>query len=119
MRILATDENNDLFLGVNGRLAVRTEQDALLQICGQVMQGRLGEMVFAAGRGLPYFETVWNGSPDLRGFEDAARDALAEIEGVSAVETFTAELADNALRYSAAIRGAYGLGGIGGSHAGL
>jgi hypothetical protein len=118
MRILAVDSNNDLCVDSAGRLAVHTELAACMQTCEHVMQAILGEMLFHQDQGLPYFETVWNGSPNLRIFDSAARKALAGVRGVLAVTSFQSRIEDHALKYWAVIRTEYGDGAIsGGTHA--
>ena len=115
MRVLAIDGNSDLCLGPDGHLAMRFGLDALTQRCEQVMRARLDEMVFHAGRGLPYFETLWNGAPNPRLFEDAARRALEGVDGVLAVESFELDADGGAVKYRAGIRTIYGEGVIGGA----
>lgn len=108
MRIFAVDTNNDLFVGRHGGLAVRTGLEALGQTCEHVMKAILGEMVFSASRGLPYFETLWTGNPDLRAFEEAARISLRNVPGVIAVVSFSAEIQGNTCVYNAGIKTIYG-----------
>lgn len=108
MRNFAVDTNNDLFIGANGSMAVNTELAAVMQTCEHVMQSLLGEVAFSTHRGLPYMETVWNGNPNLRLFEAAARKTLATVNGVVAVRAFNCEVSDNTLRYWATIESAFG-----------
>ena len=108
MRIFAVDHNNDLYLSPAGSLAINKDLAALMQACEHVMQALLNEMVFAQGRGLPYQETIWIGSPNLRLFEDAARSALRSVQGVTSVASFSASAADHVLTYQATIKSVYG-----------
>jgi hypothetical protein len=114
MRILAVDGNNDIFTDSSGRLAVNTDLAACMQTCEHVMQSILGEMMFHQDQGLPYFETVWNGSPNLRIFDSAARKALLGVRGVLAVTSFSSAIEENALQYHAEIRTEYGAGVVNG-----
>lgn len=108
MRIFAVDQNNDLHLSPAGSLAINKDRTALMQACEHAMQALLNEMVFAQGRGLPYQETIWIGSPNLRLFEDASRRALSSITGVQSVASFEASAADHVLTYRATIKSIYG-----------
>lgn len=108
MRIFAVDDNNDLYLGANGRLALHGDLDAFGQACKHAMQALLGEMVFAGDRGLPYAQLVWVGNPQLRQFEEAARSLLLSIPGALAVTEFACEISGDALVYRAVISSIYG-----------
>lgn len=115
MRIFAVDENNDIHLDASGRLALNTDLAALMQACEHVMQSLLGEMVFSVGRGLPWRETIWTGSPNLRLFENASRNALRTVKGVRSIAEFSCVNEGNVLRYRATIESIYGQGTIGGT----
>lgn len=117
MRIFAVDKNNDLYIGPNGQLAMNADLAAFSQACEHAMQSLLGEMVFATGRGLPYMETVWGSSPNLRLFEDHARRILRGIPGSLGVTAFECENTDNTLTYRASIRSVYGTAAINGEGA--
>jgi hypothetical protein len=114
MRILAVGQDNDIFVDASGRLAVNTGFAACVQTCEHVMQAVLGEMLFHQEAGLPYFETVWNGAPNLRIFDSAARKALLGVRGVLAVTSFSSAIEDNALKYRAEIRTEYGAATVNG-----
>ena len=110
MRTLAVDRDNDIFVGASGSLAMALDLQAVMQACAHALKGIAGEMAFNAGRGLPYFEAVWTGSPNLRVFEDAARQTLAGIEGVTGVPAFDCSVEGNILAYRATISTVYGHG---------
>src|ERR1700753_607681 len=73
---------NDLYLGVDGNLILSTGQDAVLYSCQNLARTVLGECVLQTTRGLPNFETVWNGTPNLAQWEIALRAALLSVDGV-------------------------------------
>lgn len=113
MQCFARDDNNDLF--ISGRsLAIVSDLQAVLQVCEHAAKTILGEMVLAKDQGMPYFETVWVGGPTTAPFEAAFRARIAQVEGVTAVQSLTAELVDNTMRYSAEIATIYGSGVING-----
>ncbi|MDL2313399.1 hypothetical protein LJC36_00285 [Desulfovibrio sp. OttesenSCG-928-C14] len=117
MRIFAVDGNNDLYIGPEGRLAIKTGLAAFMQMAEHAMQTLLAEPVFAEDRGLPYFETAWIGNPNLRQFEEAARGTLGTLEGTREVTEFECSIADNVLRYRAVISSVYGEAVIEGANA--
>ena len=108
MRGFAVDENNDLYLGPTGNLAMSFELAAVMQKCAHAMKAILDEMVFHQGRGQPYFETVWNDAPSLRAFENVARGTLNALSGVKRVTEFVASADAGVLRYQATISTVYG-----------
>lgn len=113
MRIFAVDKNNDLYLGADGSLAMKNGLLAFMQACEHAMQSLLGEMPFAQGRGLPFKEAVWTGTPDLRLFEESARTLLLSLEGATSISEFYCEVCENTLKYRAVIRSVYGTAAIG------
>lgn len=113
MRTLATTATNDLF--VSGRsLQVVTGLEAVLLVCRHCAQAILGEMVFAADTGMPYFETVWVGASSTAPFEAAFRERIGRVEGVESIESLEASLEGDVMRYSARIVTIYGTGGLNG-----
>lgn len=113
-RSLAVDENNDIFIGPDGALAVATARDAVLHVCAQVAKTQLGEMVFAVDQGLPNFEAVWNGAPNVGQFEAYLRRNLEAVPDVISVDSVTIDATGGALTYVAAIKTIYGPGVING-----
>lgn len=113
-RILATDENNDIFIGKDGRLAIHGGLDAVMQACEHAVTAQLGEMQYAVDRGIPTFTTIWNGTPNLGQFEAAVRQAILAVADVTQVTAFSAEVVGNVVRYTASIETIYGTGVVNG-----
>lgn len=111
-RTFATNENNDLFLDDSGNLALAFDRDAVLENCAHAMQTILGECVLDLPRGLPNFEAVWNGQPNLAQYNLAARLALSEVAGVLAVLSFESAQVGDTLQYRAQIQTIFGVGVI-------
>lgn len=110
MQALATNGNNDLYVDGNGNLGLALDLDAVIQGCAQVAQTRLGEMVLFINQGIPYFETVFNGSPNLQQFETALRRAFFTVPNVIEIVNLLVERSGNTLSYRAVIRSTYGTG---------
>jgi hypothetical protein len=110
----SVNSNNDLFLGIDGNISISYDLQAVLENCAHIVKVRLGEVVLNTDQGLPYFETVWNGVPNLIQFESAARNALLQIDGVTEVVSFKISIVDDVLVYLATIRTIYGEGAING-----
>lgn len=107
MKTLSVDATNDIY-AKNGVLAVADGLECIRQQCTQAMQTIKGEMLFAADQGIPFFEVVWTGSPNLIAFEAAARESLMRVNGVEFINAFSAAIANNALTYSVEIATKYG-----------
>lgn len=104
----AVDGNNDLFIGADDKLTVATGIEAVKFACEHAAKTILGEMVLATDEGLPYFEAVWTGAPNLAQYEDALRDALLAVADVEEVTTLSIAQAGNEVTYTAEILTVYG-----------
>lgn len=111
---LAVNENNDIYLDANGNLALATGIDAVLILCARAAKAQLGEMVLNTDQGMPNFQTIWNGSPNVAQFEAALRRTLLQVVDVLGVTGIDVALTNNVLRYTATIITAYGEGVING-----
>jgi len=111
---VAVDDTNDLFIGADGSLSLRSDLLAVLQNCEHAAKTMRGEMIYAVDEGLPNFDTVWSGSPNRLQFEAFLRSALEEVEGVIEVQDLTSEQVADVLTYRAVISTIYGIGSING-----
>lgn len=102
-----TNENNDIFIGKNGNLAISSDLQALIQSCEQAMKAQAGELVLNTTRGIPTMQTAWGGSPNVAQFEAFSRRALLSVNGVIDASV-SASTAGDTLRYTATIRTIYG-----------
>lgn len=105
----AINENNDLFLGPDGNLAIVNGVVGVEQACQTASQAQLGEMVLATTSGIPNFQSVWNGSPNLAIFEAFLRNTLLAVPGVLVVVTLSTNVSDHVLKYTAQISSQFGL----------
>lgn len=107
MRTLSTDENNDIL--IDGRSPVVVDGvEAILIVARACAQTILGEMIFNATGGMPYFETIWVGAPSTAPFEAAFRQRIMQIDGVTRIDDLLTEQVGNTMRYSAKIVTVYG-----------
>jgi hypothetical protein len=107
---------NDLYIDpLSGNIATFRDLPAVLQACEHAAKTILGEMILNADQGIPYFQTVWNGSPNLVQFEAALRAAfLAVTNVVEVVSVISSVTTPNILSYTAIIRTTFGGGTISG-----
>jgi len=108
MKNFAEDGNNDLYVGVNGRLSISDGLQAVATACEQAAETMAGEMVFAINQGLPNFAAVWVGAPNIPQFEAALRRALLAVPKVVSVQSITTTVGNNKLSYTAVIATEYG-----------
>lgn len=101
------DSNGDLYIK-NNRLALVRDADALATVCTQVTSARRGEVLFFEDRGIPFFEQVWGGTPNLPQFEAAVISALTDIDGVVAVPQIIAAIQNDRIVYAAVVQTIYG-----------
>ena len=104
------NENNDIFINSSGNLDIQTGIEATLQACAQISKAQLGEMIYEAEAGIPNFQVVWVGVPNLSQFEAYLRTALLSVEGVSNILNLTTNISNNVLSYTAVIQTIYGQG---------
>lgn len=94
---------NDIYLDEEGNIAMHSGIDAISDICRNAAQTVLGEMRYAVDQGVPYFDCVFNGVPNLAQFEAALRLALLNVNGVSEVVSIQTSIDNNILTYFAVI----------------
>lgn len=111
---LAADSNGDLFLDGGGNLAWLSGLAAVEQTCAEAARVRLGELVLQTDEGLPFFDAVFTGSPNIATFEAALRAALVAVDGVTGVDALVISQAGNTLSYTAEIATVYGPGKVNG-----
>lgn len=113
-RILATDQNNDIYVGADGHLAVKTGIDAVMQACEHACLAQLGEMVYAVDRGMPTMAALWSGQPKIGLYEAAIRSQLLAVKDVVRVLDLSVGVSGDAFFYHAKIETIYGTGELNG-----
>lgn len=122
MKTLSANVNNnipgvaydDLYLDSNNNISVSYDLEAVLEGCAQAAQTVLGEIIFNVNQGIPFFETVWIGVPNIQQYTAALRVAFLNVPNVVEVVSLMTSQVNNELTYTAVIRTAFGSGGISG-----
>jgi hypothetical protein len=104
----ATDSNNDLYLGNDGNIVIDNNLLAVRDICANAAKAQLGEMVLAVDQGIPNFQSVWSGNPNIAQFEAALRTTLSNIENVVRIIELDTQINSDILSYHAVILTTYG-----------
>src|SRR6056297_1944374 len=81
------NKNNDFEIGQDGNLRIVSGQSAIQQLAKDYLEIYKNELYFQQAEGLPYFENIFNGSPNVYLFEKALRSRILSIPGVNRIET--------------------------------
>jgi hypothetical protein len=106
--------NNDIYIAPSGRLAIATELEAVMKVCENVVQTMMGELILQGDEGIPNFQLIWNGAPNIAQAEASIREALMNVDGVIDVVELTSFVEANIFKYNAIIKTKYGTGAING-----
>lgn len=107
-RTFTRNGNNDIYIANDGRLAISTGLEAVKEACETASYALLAEMIYSQNRGLPYFQTIWTGAPNVAIFRRYLINTLLAIDGVTDVQSVTAQVQNNTLKYTAEIVTIYG-----------
>jgi hypothetical protein len=114
-RVFAENENNDIYLGSDNRLAINNDLDAVLQSAQAAVEIQKGEALYNQNNGMPNDSVIWSGTPNLQQFEFFARKQISNVAGVIDIENFIVTTINDVLQYQATIKTIYGTGGVDGS----
>lgn len=107
-KTLAVNEKNDIYLGKDGNIVVATGEEAVSNACLTASQALLQEMIYSTNKGLPYFQSVFVGSPDYAIFRNSLISTLLAVDGVLNVQSLSLTVVEGVLNYSATILTRYG-----------
>lgn len=113
-KTFANNANNEWYVGPDGNLVMLTGADAVAGICARVAKTRLGEMILNIDRGIPNFQTVWVGAPNIPQFEAALRQAIMRVPGVTEILDLDTTISNNVLSYTMTILTPYGTRAVSG-----
>ncbi|MDR0675640.1 MAG: hypothetical protein LBF97_01180 [Elusimicrobiota bacterium] len=105
---ILTDANNDIYLNSKKSIAIGEDKQALSQIIKNSILTLLGEIELDTTKGIPYFDSLFLGIPDLDLFESYLRNTIKNIDGVIAITNYIYEIKDNIFRYKIYIQTIYG-----------
>ena len=105
---------DDIYLDSSGNISISYDLQAVLEACAQAAQTVLGEIIFNVNQGIPFFQTIWNGIPNVPQYTAALRVAFLNVPNVVEVTSLMTTQIDNEFQYTAIIRTTFGSGGISG-----
>jgi hypothetical protein len=104
----SVNNQNDIYLDEFGNIAFAYDLTAITQQCAQAAKTLLGEMIYNTNQGIPYFQVLWVGVPNINQYTNALRRAFLAVGGVIEVVSLITSQTDNTLNYTAVIRTTYG-----------
>lgn len=110
VQTLATNAQNDIYIQSNGTISLVSGETAVEFGCASAARAQLGEMIYNTTQGIPNFQAVWIGSPNLATFEAYLRNTLLNVAGVTSIASLTVTYANNVLSYVADIQTQYSSG---------
>jgi hypothetical protein len=114
IKTLAVNENNDIYIGDDGNLAIAEGIDAVKILCAQAVKVLRDEMVLHVDKGMPNFQLIWNGAPNIAQYEALLRKTLLNVQGVVKVSELSVNYENNILKYTANIETIYGVSALDG-----
>lgn len=114
VQTLGTDSDNDLYLGPDGNLVVLNNNSAVLAACKTACLAQLGEMIYATKQGLPNFQAVWVGVPNIPLWQSYLLKTLQNVAGVLQVSNIVVIITGSTMRYTAQIVTQFGITQISG-----
>lgn len=104
----AVNENNDIYIGTDGNLVINSGINAVRDACSNAAKAQKGEMVLNTQAGIPNFQAVWTGNPDIAQFEAALQAALLAVDGVFQILSMVTQQKGNNLVYTVSLLTVYG-----------
>tara|TARA_R110000868_G_scaffold124114_3_gene328314 strand:+ start:270 stop:620 length:351 start_codon:yes stop_codon:yes gene_type:complete len=106
------DDNRDLFLNSRNDISMNSDLDACLQTCESVAMLLRGEDIYNISEGLPNFELVWDGVPNIPQYRAALISAIEKVNDVIKVSNYDFIVNNNELIYNIEIETNFGNGVI-------
>lgn len=109
VKSFAFDSTNDLYLDTSSNLAIAQDIEAVKFACQNAIQTILGEMIYQTNQGVPYFQIVWKGNPNLLQFKAALTATLLTVANVKEVVTIEFSRDGNRLNFVCTILTIFGI----------
>lgn len=100
----------DIYFDANGNLAIKSEEQALLDILTNRIRTRKYEIQYDMNKGVPYFETIFVNTGMLGLWRSYVIDEIENTDGVISVESliYSLDEENKKLSYTCQIRTIYG-----------
>lgn len=100
----------DIYLDINNNIAIKSEEDALLDIITNVVRTRKYEIQYDMNKGIPYFETIFSDTGLLGLWRSYVIQEIENVDGVISIESliYSLDESNKKLSYTCQIRTIYG-----------
>lgn len=100
----------DIYLDINNNLAIKSGEDALLDIITNVVRTRKYEIQYDMNKGIPYFETIFSDTGLLGLWRSYVIQEIENVYGVISIESliYSLDESNKKLSYTCQIRTIYG-----------
>lgn len=100
----------DIYLDINNNLAIKSKEDALLDIITNVVRTRKYEIQYDMNKGIPYFETIFSDTGLLGLWRSYVIQEIENVDGVISIESliYSLDESNKKLSYTCQIRTIYG-----------
>ncbi len=106
--VIAINDQNDMFLDSTNNLALATGQEAVAQAAQTASKAQLGEMIYFTTQGMPSFQSIFIGTPNVQIYRSALVQAIEAINGVVSVTSILVSQVKDNMNYTAEIETIYG-----------
>lgn len=108
MKTFQTNPNNDFVRGADGNLVIIQDIQAVAQESRHFAATLRGEMIHAIDEGVPYFRDVFSKTPNLSQIEAHLRRRIMSLANVEKINSLTAFIEVETLKYTAQIKTNFG-----------
>lgn len=98
-KTFGVNANNDLYIGTDGNLVIDSGVKAIEESCQSAVQAQAGEMTLATNNGMPNFQAIWVGVPNVAQFQASLRKIISTIPGVVRILDLRTNIAKDVLAY--------------------
>lgn len=108
MKTIATNADNDIYLGSDGNIAISTAIQAASETAVHYGKTLRQEMIQEYDRGVPFFIVSFGANANIPQFEAAMKARILQTPEVTAITSFQTTQDGDVLRYTATIETTYG-----------
>lgn len=106
--VIAINQGNDVYMDTTNNIAMATGIIAVEQAAQTASLAQLGEMILFTLSGMPSFQSIWVGTPNMGLYQAALVAAIQNIFGVVSVTSIEISTKGDVMSYTAEIETIYG-----------
>lgn len=114
MKTIATNSDNDIYLGADGNVPIINGTESVSQTAVHYAKTLRNEMIHAYDLGVPFFIVTFGANVNIPQFAAAMKARILQAPGVTAITSFETTQEGEVLKYTATIETIYGAATING-----